>query len=115
MKFLVAALLVSFSAAALADQCAYNTRAHATNALEFIRRGQTIAHKCEPCGDTTIRTERVRSVNVKKRGQYAEVVVNGKGVDLAYVYTLVNGRTYYNVAGLVGCEATGVSFTLPRN
>ncbi len=112
-KFSVLMLLV-LSSSAFADQCMLINKKLAKDSLEFFKPGTKIGHICEPCGETKVKAQTVKSSSIKKVGQYSQVVVNGKDVDLAYVYYLANGKTYYNVAGLVGCPASGVSFNLAK-
>lgn len=116
MKLLTVAFLLSISASVFADQCAWVNHATAQHAKkEFLKRGTTIAKFCEPCGETAPTIVRVRSSSVQRiNDSYSQVKVNGQGVDLAYVYTLVNGTRFYNVAGLVGCDAQGVTFDFVR-
>lgn len=80
--FLIAAMSV------FADQAAWVSRAEAARALEELAGAEWIRHYCAPCGDKAVRSEAVQSIGLFKiEGEnYWEIRVNGKGVDLAYVY-----------------------------
>lgn len=81
-------LSISFVVPVFADQAAWVSRAEASRALEDLASAQSIKHFCAPCGDKAVRTEMVESIGLfKVEGEnYWEIRVNGKGVDLAYVY-----------------------------
>jgi hypothetical protein len=72
----------------LADQAAWVSRAEAARALEELASAESVKHYCAPCGDKVVRSEIVESIGLfKVQGEnYWEIRVNGKGVDLAYVY-----------------------------
>jgi hypothetical protein len=118
----VVAGLMSLGGAALADQCAALDATQAEAALGYLEVGDTVYHYCEPCGDTEPRAEVVESVTVEvepvtpgaQEEAYREVVINGQGVDLAYLYVL-DEDAWTNLAGLAQCPATDVSpvLTLP--
>jgi len=40
---------------------------------------------------------------------YKEIVINGKGVDLAYTFVKIASKRFVNVAKVIGCKADGVS------
>lgn len=81
-------LSISFVVPVFADQAAWVSRAEAARALEELASAESIKHFCAPCGDKAVRTEMVESIGLfKVQGEnYWEIRVNGKGVDLAYVY-----------------------------
>jgi len=119
MKKLIPVLIILISASLLmADQAAWITKEQAGRGAALIRKSGVIKHYCEPCGDSFYRTEYVStSVAVKAVGSdagdpYYEVRVNGKGVDLAYVY-LLSGDRWVNAAMLLDIEVTGVPENLP--
>jgi len=114
MKKLIPVLIILISASLLmADQAAWITKEQAGRGAALIRKSGVIKHYCEPCGDSFYRTEYVStSVAVKAGDPYYEVRVNGKGVDLAYVY-LLSGDRWVNAAMLLDIEVTGVPENLP--
>jgi hypothetical protein len=111
----------------VADQCAYISKAEAVKAATYVSVGQTIAHFCEPCGDkkfSNVQPSEVRSTELVRIDPasshldqtYWELRLNGKGVDLAYIYVKRSNARYMNLAKLAGCAATDVSssFMLPN-
>lgn len=99
---------------AQADQCAYINESQATAALRFVKPGMVVRAYCEPCGEhvpaasraTTVTTAVVRPAGMQ--GEYAEVAINGEGIDLAYTFVPYEGD-YVNLASLAECPAQGVS------
>ena len=86
---LVTIILTLFAITALADQAAYITQAQAQKAAAFLKDKKRIRHYCNPCDDKGDRVEdisTVEAVAVTDSKPYWEVLVNGKGIDLAYVY-----------------------------
>lgn len=108
-SLIVTTLLLLLSSAAFADQCAYITKTQAEKAVKVLIETQTVQSLCEPCGESKALTVQVNSIGLRKAGyqSYSEVVINDKGIDLAYTY--INGL---NLAKLVGCPTQGVSFSL---
>lgn len=113
------ALCVAVPGAALADQYAWNDRKVALDGAKILRKGRRVIHYCEPCkggnrqGPFEIRT--ITKVRKAKPGTaYYEVVVDGKAVDLAYVFVEVaaGSNTFDNVAVALGLPAHGVSARL---
>ena len=113
----VAALLAN---AAFADQCAYLTKEQALAFASQVSVGQSVYHLCEPCGGSTedgsVQVSKVESIGVAQVGSSSnyEVVINGKAVDLAYIYkktaTLANNNSVLvNAALLVSCATSGVT------
>jgi hypothetical protein len=98
---------------ALADQCAYVTKAQAIAAFQNLSIGQTIYEFCELCGDRTSRPVVIQSLNLKNTDSpgYWQILVNGKGIDLAYTYVDYkdSGRRRINLALTANCPA--VDFT----
>lgn len=101
--------LMSISSVAMADQCAYITKAQAKQAVKMVVETTTLQTLCEPCGETVAKKVTYKEVGVRDVNYqgYWELQADGKGLDLAYTY--VNGL---NLAQLVGCKATGVSLSL---
>jgi hypothetical protein len=112
----VAAIATSLSLAhtARADQCAWNEEAHATKAASILAKHPKVLEYCEPCGDKAPGEPFVAdtvAVTTPERG-YKELSINGKEIDLAYVYVQVSSTQYKNLAKLAGCPASGVSPSL---
>jgi hypothetical protein len=74
--------------------------------LDNAKRVQSL---CEPCGEIKASDVTVSSIEVKATGYQNtyEVLVNGKGIDLAY--TFVNG---INLGIALSCPAQGVGSSL---
>ena len=118
MKTMMIALVALTSASAFADQCALVSGTIAKRADLLLQNNAEIATLCEPCGETKdmAKVAVVRKAN-KVSGNYQnyqEVVVNGKGVDLAYTFVKVAPNKYVNVAKAVGCPANGVSDSIAK-
>jgi hypothetical protein len=100
---------------ALADQCAWISAEQADRALKLLKQGTPYLLYCEPCGEKqpthvgTVQTAEARVAG--DAGQYKEVLVDGKEVDLAYTFVKVKtaDKEYQNLAKLAGCGCTGVS------
>ncbi len=114
--FLIMACLNSL----YADQAAWITKEQADRGAALIRSSSEIRHFCAPCNDNFYRVEKVSSVSAMKAGgssasdSYFEVVVNGNGVDLAYVYILSGGK-WLNAAMLLNIPVNGVPKILPSD
>lgn len=94
LQFFAAAILLTlFTGAALADQAAYITKEQADKAVAFLKDKAEIRHYCAPCSDKGDRVEKITTVEAVKVDyqHYWEVRVNGKGVDLAYIYYRPDG------------------------
>lgn len=108
-KVILISLISVIGSMALADQCAYIPRVQALKAIKLLMKAQRIQSLCELCGEVTPQDMPAESIGVRKvevQGNL-EVVVDGRGIDLAYTY--VNG---VNLAKLVACPTDGVSPTL---
>ncbi len=117
---LAVALGSSFVASPLAraDQCAVVSRGQSDLALARLRQpGTWILELCEPCGEQLGPSARPYLVERVERvpwphgagGDDFEVRVNGRAVDLAYVFVHVGAGQFENLAALAGCPAEGVS------
>jgi hypothetical protein len=97
-----------------ADQCAWIDAAVADKAQAILTAKQQFLELCEPCGDQAPGIpQRVQSVDIASpQADYREVSLNGKGIDLAYVFVKTDDTRYQNLAALAGCPATGVSPSL---
>ncbi len=109
-RMFITAILTMLSFSAMADQCQLLDKADAERGAQILSQG-TVAYKlCEPCGETTpekIEITTVEAVDARYQGLY-EVLVNGKWVDLAYIYD-AQGQ---NVALQTNCQAQDVSSTI---
>lgn len=113
--FAAAAVALSGSTAH-ADQCEWVPASVAEQArIELSQPGATFIEYCEPCRDDVrrARVERVSSVTVRAVGRGAQhytVIVNGRAVDLAYLFIRVGGgTTFSNVGHRTMCGARRVS------
>lgn len=97
---LVLAFTLTLSLTAFADQAAYITEKQAKKAAEFLKKKDKIKHFCAPCGDKESRVEEIETVEAVPTGyeNYWEVKVNGKGIDLAYVYYELKKGKWKNLA-----------------
>lgn len=96
----VSVVLAIFAVAVYADQAAYITQAQAQKAAAFLKDKKQIRHYCAPCDDKGDRVEDVETVEAAPAGyqQFWEVKVNGKGIDLAYVYFQTKDGKWKNLA-----------------
>lgn len=101
-----------------ADQCAVVSRNQGDVALIRLRQPQTwVLELCEPCGQQLGSSARPYLVTHVARVPWEhaesadefEVLVNGRGLDLAYTFVHVGGGEFRNLAALAGCPAEGVS------
>jgi hypothetical protein len=106
--------LVAASGTARADQCAWVTEAQAQKAQSILTGATKFIDFCEPCGDAAPGTpQKIENVNIDTPSDgYRELTVNGKEIDLAYVFVKTSEHEYTNLAKLTGCPATGVSPSL---
>jgi hypothetical protein len=97
---LITIFILALSLTALADQAAYVTEMQAKKAAEFLKEKGKIKHFCAPCGDKESRLEVIETIEAVPTGyeNYWEVKVNGKGIDLAYVYYEIKKGKWKNVA-----------------
>lgn len=112
MKKLAAVILLALSAHAMADQCQIMDSEAAQRAKLLVKNNSEILELCQPCGqkvkDATSKV--VRSTKLEGN----ELIINGKGADMAYTYIKVAPRMYVNVAKVVGCPAEGVSDSVSK-
>lgn len=119
IEVLLAALVSVWlgAAPALADQCAYITKAQALTAVFRLNAGQTIYQLCEPCGETAATPVAIESLAISTVGyqDFWQVKINEEGIDLAYVFVEsgIDNRLI-NLAAIAGCPATKVSPILPK-
>lgn len=103
------AVAMTTASLAMADQCAYITKAQAEKALKAVLETTKVQTLCEPCGESKPQTLAVKSIGIRDVNYqgYWELFANDKGLDLAYTY--VNGL---NLAKFAGCSANGVSLSI---
>ena len=96
---------------AMADQCAWVEKDTADKAKARIEKAGKVVHFCEPCGDKSPSpVDAVKKVQVLKQGEsHWQVHLNGKGIDLAYVYVPTQKDTWRNIGRALQCGADGVS------
>jgi hypothetical protein len=99
---------------ARADQCAWVDRLVANEANVLLERSPKYIEFCEPCGDKAPGIPQLaKEVEVTTpEGGYREISINGRPIDLAYVYVKTDATHYRNLGLLAGCDATGVSPSL---
>ena len=102
---LVAAVLVA-PAIAHADQCALVDPKIADAAKALAKTGTRALEYCEPCGDKAPGAA-FEITSAVVRGK--QLLVNGHGVDLAYVYVQSGPKEFKNLGIAVGCGASSVS------
>lgn len=87
-----------------ADICAFVDKDIAITAAGIIKKQSKIIHYCQLCDNAKPVSENVYKVNYKKTDKkYYQVLLNGKNIDLAYVY-VKNPEGYDNLAFLSGCD-----------
>lgn len=110
--------MVLFAAeTAFADQAAWVSRAEAQRALKLLSEYDTVIHYCAPCNDSVARTEKIESIGLfrVKNENYWEIQINGKGVDLAYIYFPKKQDKWMNVAMNVKIDVSDVPKQLSKN
>ena len=117
-KFIITLFILAIAAVSiLADQAAYITQAQAQKAAAFLKDKKRIRHYCNPCDDKGDRVEdisTVEAVAVTDSKPYWEVLVNGKGIDLAYVYYQEKeGGEWRNLAKKMKIKVDDVPKKLP--
>lgn len=100
---------------AFADQAAWVTKLEAETVAEHIKVGSEIRHFCAPCNDKGFKKEVVKTVKVEPlQDNYHQVVVNGTGIDAAYVYVFEDEK-FKNVALASKIAVHDVPETLPAD
>ena len=110
-------VMMAAASPVFADQAAWVSRAEAERALKVLASQQTVRHYCAPCGDSSIRSEAVESIGLYKvpDSDYWEIRINGKGVDLAYLYFLKKRDHWTNAAMAADIDVSDVPKELPEN
>lgn len=95
-----ATLAILIAVPVFADQAAWVTREEAARALEILAKHQNIKHYCAPCQDQEVIDEKIVTIGLFPVGgqNYWEIRINGKGVDLAYIYFESKKDKWSNVA-----------------
>jgi len=109
---LLATIMAIYTSNLFADQCAWNDSAVADKAVKLLKQKSSVVHWCELCSDDKPVKEKIKVVisNTVENGKYHEISINGKPVDLAYVFIPSAKKGYYNNLGkLSNCGASGVS------
>jgi hypothetical protein len=116
-KLIISLVILAISAISiLADQAAYITKEQAQKAAAFLKDKKQIRHYCAPCDDKGDKVEdisTVEAVAVESSKPYWEVLVNGKGIDLAYVYFQDKKGKWKNLAKELMVKVVVVPKTLP--
>ena len=114
-KLSVLILILLLTVSAFADQAAWITKADAEKAVEFLNTLSEIKHYCEPCDDHSIKTEDIDDLQAVPTGdpKFWEVKVNGKGIDLAYIYFRTKKGKWKNLAMELKIKVEGVPEFLP--
>ena len=102
----------------LADQCSYISKEQGIAAISRLNIGQTISQLCEPCGEAIPQITTITNLSLEKVDyeDFWQVVVNGEGIDLAYVFVDSGiDKNFANLAAIANCPATEVSPVLPTD
>lgn len=112
LKKIIAILMLGLmlSLAVFADQAAWITKDEAQKTAAFLKGKAQIKHYCAPCDDKSVTTEDISTVEAAPTGtqDYWEVLVNGKGIDLAYVYFQTKDGKWKNLAKEMDVEVDDV-------
>lgn len=98
-----------------ADQCSYISKEQALKAIARLDLNDEVYFLCEPCGEEIPEPAQIEalSAGTVDYEDYWQVVINGDGIDLAYVF-VDSGieNNFANLAMLADCPAQRVSPTL---
>jgi hypothetical protein len=111
MKLLAVSLaLCAFAPFARADQCQIVDADTAAAAVKLVTDKPTLDY-CEPCNDKppTTAPKKIGRVAVSAKYDESVVTIDGKEVDLAYLFVQTGKTTWTNVGLMVGCGAKKVS------
>ncbi|NOQ36699.1 MAG: hypothetical protein GQ569_12535 [Methylococcaceae bacterium] len=113
--FIISLCVALLPALAQADQAAYISKDKADIAANILQSTSAIRHYCQPCGDKQWTEESINSVKSEHTGyeNYWQVLINGKGIDLAYVYLETDGG-WQNIAIMLSIEVSDVPKLLPN-
>jgi len=109
--FVIASVAVLAVRPAHADQCEWlDDPSTARRAARELAAHPEIVELCEPCGDAAPGApRRASNVSVRSVDDHHELAIDGRTVDLAYIYVKISGGLYRNLAMLAGCPTSGVS------
>jgi hypothetical protein len=113
-RIILCLLVLATSTPAFADQCAWVEPAVAKAAAKELTAGRRIVELCEPCKETKPTAKRAlvsggAVLEVPRHPEYRQVAVDGKLLDLAYLYVERTRGVFENVAMISGCPAQQVS------
>lgn len=108
LLFVLGGSLLGVAALAQADQCQVVGQEVGDRAVAAIRasHGRVLAH-CAPCGDPPPTLSRA-FVPREARFTGDAVSIDGREVDLAYLYLEVAPNLFENIALRTGCPAEGI-------
>jgi hypothetical protein len=114
LTLLVLATSTLVAAPAFADQCAWVEPAVAKAAAVELASGRRIVEFCEPCKEPRPSAKRTLGRNaavrdVPRHPEYKQVDVDGKLLDIAYLFVERKPGIFENVALISGCPAVSVS------
>ena len=103
-------LLAILAIAGFADQAVWISKADAQKTAAFLKDTAEIVNYCKPCDDKSKTLEKIETVTAAATGTdaYWEVKVNGKGIDLAYVYFKNKDGKWANLAMEMGIKVEDV-------
>lgn len=109
-------LVLTCVSTGFADQAAYISEAQAKKAASFLEKKGAVMHFCAPCGDSEATFEKIETIESVHTGyeNYWEVKINGKGVDLAYLYYRKRGKRWKNTAMRMDIKVEDVPRFLSR-
>jgi hypothetical protein len=114
--WLIPISLVLLADTAHADQCSWVEHAIAKEAHHILDRSPTYLEFCEPCGDKAPGIPQLaKSVTIavpEPDSDYRELSINGKAIDIAYVFVKTGDTRFENLAALAGCGTNNVSPSL---
>jgi hypothetical protein len=113
---IIVATLGALGSSVRADQCQLVEQDVADWAVKLLAKGVTFVAQCEPCGDKgPSQPQQVTKISQRAGTHDAslrQVVVNGKEIDLAYVFVQTGKLTFTNAALMLGCPTQSVSSTV---
>ncbi|GEM_PF-1226399 len=105
-RYILAAIisLILFSTTVFADVASVVTKPQADKAVEVLNITKRLRHFCAPCKNGVVWDEQITSVIAFKNGESTlwRVLVNGRTIDLAYVYFPLTDGRWRNLASWVG-------------
>ena len=105
-------LISVFSSPLWADQCQSVSKEQAAQALDFLKPSGQYIEFCEPCGDKDFYKREPQIINnlqAKADGEYWDIYLNGKNVDLAYIFVSTKNGDYLNLSKLANCPSSDVT------